>query len=587
MAKKNVEYRISLEDKFTRALKKADRGVDSFEKKVMRAGKTIASFLAGAVIVRATVNLSKKILKLGTDLEQSEIAFETFLGSAEKGKKLLTELQEFANVTPFTNVQVIQSARSLLAYNVEAEKLIPTIKALGDIAAGVGLIKMPNLILAFGQVRAATRLTGMELRQFTEAGVPMLDELSKIMNLPVKVIKEDLIPAGDVPFALVEQALINLTEKGGKFYNLMSKQAKSAAGMWSVFVGKMQLGGMELGKKFLPVVKKTTKGLIELADKFIKITRIPLSKKLESERTEFVGLITSLNDINKSEDDRLKILKEIRDISPELVKGIKKEGEQYTISAEKLRKFNQQQLNRIVIAKKQEAIESFKEKARKAGEKAQDALVKIQEKRAQAIFKISDKNKKDGELVQEILMGNINTETTLGELRKKYGEETAWLLNQAGLQTSKNQKEFIAAQNIAIQSIARRNGLTIEEIGLNDEFFDLIRKFNPLFNAQNRANLTANNLRKEAIKLAKALGVELEGNLLTEGLITAVPGDELKAGITTIKSAAPKTFNINITKLIENFSISTENITETAEGVQEKIVEAMSLALADIQAVAR
>lgn len=588
MAKKNVEYRLSLEDKFTTALNKADRGVTSFEGKIMKAGRAITGFLAGAAVIKATVNLSKKILALGADLEQSEIAFETFLQSAEKGKKLLTELQEFANVTPFTNVQVIQSARSLLAYNIEAEKLIPTIKSLGDIAAGVGLQKMPNLILAFGQVKAATRLTGMELRQFTEAGVPLLDELSKILMKPVKVIKEDLIPAGDVGFALVEQALANLTNKGGRFFNLMAKQAKSATGLWSVFTGKMQLGSMQLGQKFLPIAKKTTKGLIKMADQFIKITRIPLPEKLESERKAFAGLIISLNDANKSEDDRLKIIEQIRDVSPELAEGIKKEGDQYKISTEELRKYNQQQLNRIVIAKKQEEIDEFKLKAAEAGEKAEEQLAGIQEKRAQAIFKISERNRKDGALVQDILMGNINTETKLSELREKFGEETAMLLNRSGLQTSRNQKEFVNAQNIAIQAIAKRNGLTREEIGLNDEFFDLIGKFNPLWNAQNRAQFNANKLQKEANKLAVALGVTLDENT-DKGTVTTtmVPGSELQDGITTIKSAAPKTFNINVQKFIEEFNINTQNITETGEEVKEKVIEALSLGLADIVAISK
>jgi tape measure domain-containing protein len=106
------------------------------------------------------------------------------------------------------------------------------LRSLGDIASGVGMDKLPNLILAFGQVRAATKLTGMELRQFTEAGVPLLEELSNVMGQPVSAI-QDMISEGEVGFPIVQQALQNLTGEGGRFNDLMEKQAQSLGGMWS------------------------------------------------------------------------------------------------------------------------------------------------------------------------------------------------------------------------------------------------------------------------------------------------------------------------------------------------------------------
>lgn len=143
------------------------------------------------VAVTAAAGLGYAMLKSASDMEQTRVAFETMLGSAEKADAFIKDLVNFARTTPFELKGLEQSAKQLLAYGFAQEEVLPNLKALGDIASGVGMDKLPNLILAFGQVKAATKLTGMELRQFTEAGVPLLqaltDELNKTGGAMVKV----------------------------------------------------------------------------------------------------------------------------------------------------------------------------------------------------------------------------------------------------------------------------------------------------------------------------------------------------------------------------------------------------------------
>jgi tape measure domain-containing protein len=170
--------------------------------------------------------------KSASEYEQNRIAFDTMLGSAEKARDMLKQVSEFAMKTPFELPEVVNGAKQLLAYNIEAEKIIPTFNALGNIAAGVGKEKLPQLILAFGQVKAATKLTGMELRQFTEAGVPMLATLGKQMGKTEGEI-QDMVSAGDVKFKDVEKALFGMSEEGGKFFNLMERQSKTFGGTMS------------------------------------------------------------------------------------------------------------------------------------------------------------------------------------------------------------------------------------------------------------------------------------------------------------------------------------------------------------------
>lgn len=139
----------------------------------IKTGLVVASAAAAAGVAM----IGKSALQAAADFEQTTISFEVMLGSASKAKKLLEELQTFAKKTPFNLVELQEATKRLLAYGVEGDKMIDTLGVLGNIASGVGREKLPQLILAFGQVKAATKLTGMELRQFSEAGVPILQAL--------------------------------------------------------------------------------------------------------------------------------------------------------------------------------------------------------------------------------------------------------------------------------------------------------------------------------------------------------------------------------------------------------------------------
>ena len=155
-------------DSFKGGISSLTNAAESFTQKFM--------FGAGIAGVGFTT-LAKQAVDATAAFEQNRIAFETMLGSADKARTLLKELSDFAMKTPFDLPQIVEASQRLLAYNVSAEQIIPTMTMLGNISAGVGRDKLPQLILAFGQVKAATKLTGAELRQFSEAGVPLLQAL--------------------------------------------------------------------------------------------------------------------------------------------------------------------------------------------------------------------------------------------------------------------------------------------------------------------------------------------------------------------------------------------------------------------------
>ena len=225
----------------------------------------IKSSLAGLGIAVgiASAGVGYLLNEAGED-EQTRIAFETMLGSAELAAKKLEELKQFAATTPFELTGLKEASKRLLAFNFSADELIPTLKALGDIASGVGMDKLPQLILAFGQVRAATRLTGMELRQFTEAGVPLLGELAKNLGKTEGQIQE-MIHDKKIGFKDVQKALFALTTGSGRFANLMEKQSHSFLGIISNIKDWINIVAIDIGNELLPVAKDLLNTFMEWA----------------------------------------------------------------------------------------------------------------------------------------------------------------------------------------------------------------------------------------------------------------------------------------------------------------------------------
>lgn len=168
------------------------------------------------------------VVRVRGEFQQLDIALTTMLGSKEKADKLMSEVVQLAATTPFRLTDVGQGAKQLLAYRIESEKVIPTLKAMGDVAAGLS-VPLDRLILNYGQVKTQTKLTGRELRDFNVAGVPLIAELSKNLKVSEDAIS-GMVTAGKIGFADVENAFKTMSGEGGQFANLMDKQMASVTG---------------------------------------------------------------------------------------------------------------------------------------------------------------------------------------------------------------------------------------------------------------------------------------------------------------------------------------------------------------------
>ncbi len=296
MATENVTYTVGLKDLFTSKIKSATTATNQLNDAVKKTQNTIASSkigaeasgglgaaLGGAVAIGGIVAFGKKVLDAGSFVEQLGVSFETMLGSKERSDKLISEIQNFALKTPFELQDVAQGAKALLAYGISAEKLIPDLKILGDISAGVGTDKLPQLILAFGQVKTATKLTGNELRQFTEAGVPIIAALAKhFKKADAEIV--NMVHDGKVGFADVEQSLKSLTDQGGQFFNLMEKQSETTSGKISNLSDAFTKLASNIFEKVKPAVDVLVIGLTAVLNDISDI----LSGEIFSEKSKFL-----------------------------------------------------------------------------------------------------------------------------------------------------------------------------------------------------------------------------------------------------------------------------------------------------------
>lgn len=194
------------------------------------------------------------LLREAGDFEQIEIAFETLTQSQVKAKKLITDLTLFALKTPFQLKGLFTASTQLLAYGVEAENMIDTLTALGNIAAGVGKSKLPQLTLAFGQVRTAGKLRGQEVRQFSEAGVPIIEAIATELGVAASAV-QSMVEKGQVNFDITNKALQNLANGTGRFTGLMEKQSLTLLGMLSNLKDGFQILAIAIGGTLVPEAK--------------------------------------------------------------------------------------------------------------------------------------------------------------------------------------------------------------------------------------------------------------------------------------------------------------------------------------------
>lgn len=246
----------------------------------------------GAVGAAAAVGTGFGV-KYASDLQQTQVGFETMLGSGEKAKAFLGELQAFAAKTPFEFPDLAKSASRLTAVGVETSKVIPLMSALGDSTAamGTGSEGIQRAVTALGQMQQKGKITGEEMMQLTEAGIPAWDALATKMGVSVPEAQAK-VTAGQ---GKVNDLMEALGERAGpamqKVNGMMEKQSQTLGGLFSTLKDTV---GQSLGTIAQPMVEGLTKalpGLTTTIDSVLKTIGGPLAAFSGEILTTFVNLL--------------------------------------------------------------------------------------------------------------------------------------------------------------------------------------------------------------------------------------------------------------------------------------------------------
>lgn len=251
-------------------IEKSMKNVSNGSKGLMNSFDQLKRSIASVFSIQAISGYFNKLVTIRGEFEMQSRSLEVLLQNKDKANELWNQTVQLAIKSPFTVKQLVTYTKQLAAYRIESEKLYETNKMLADVSAGLG-VDMDRLILAFGQVKAANFLRGTELRQFSEAGVNLLDELAKRFT----ALEGRAVSVGDVfervskrmvSFADVEAVLKTITSEGGIFYQMQEKQAETLRGQIMNLKDQIDLMFNAIGQDnegFLKGLISTVKTLVE------------------------------------------------------------------------------------------------------------------------------------------------------------------------------------------------------------------------------------------------------------------------------------------------------------------------------------
>ena len=228
--------------------------------------KKVIGVLGGVTALKAFV---AEMVNVRGQFQDLEISFGTMLKSKEKADKLMAELVDIAAKTPFDLQGIASSAKQMLAYGSSVENVGKELVMLGNVAAGVGA-QLGDIAYLYGTLRTQGRAYAVDIRQFAGRGIPIYEELAKVMGRNKDEIS-DLVSQGKVGFKEVEQAFQNMTKEGGMYFNLMENRSKSLTGQISNLGDAWDSMLNEMGKKGEGVFYTSISAAKELIENYEKV----------------------------------------------------------------------------------------------------------------------------------------------------------------------------------------------------------------------------------------------------------------------------------------------------------------------------
>lgn len=223
----------------------------------------------GLYSIYAAQNFLRAVVDIGGELENQKIAMASILQDEGKATTIFNQIKKLAVASPFGVMDLNQYAKQLSAYSIPYNELYDTMKRLADISAGVG-VDMGRIILAYGQIKAAKFLKGTELRQLTEANIPMVDKLAeRFSKLEGRIVSAgevlDMISKKKVTFEDVKDVLWELTDDGGMFHNMQEVLSESVKSKWKNLADAIDIMLGDIAESMGSPLKWTAESLTTLA----------------------------------------------------------------------------------------------------------------------------------------------------------------------------------------------------------------------------------------------------------------------------------------------------------------------------------
>lgn len=432
--------------------------------------RRIATTLGQIGVGASLVGLVKQIAQTRGEFQQLEVAFTTLLQSKEKADALMAQMVELSAKTPFDLQGVASGARQLLAYGFAAEDVTDVLTRLGNVAAGLGL-NLQDLTWLYGTTAVQGRLYTRDVMQFQSRGIDLAGELATMLGKTRAEISQ-MVTEGKIGFPEVQKAIENMTNEGGKFYNLMQEQSKTITGLISNLGDAIDVMFNDIGKSQEGVITDVLKGTISLVENYQKVLDIliPLVSAYGAYKAALIGiaaaqrvrttiaatqaiweqskaltaaaragrvfntvikanplglflsivsgvvaalsvfvnrtdelnraigeneqaiinegkqvnaLVAKLTDANTAERARKEALEQLRSLQPEIVRGVDNEAEATKILTERLAAYNEEQVKRLVLARKNDELSA-------AAQRYDDARAEAQERELTAQKQIEE-----------------------------------------------------------------------------------------------------------------------------------------------------------------------------------------------------
>lgn len=247
--------------------KEAEQEGNRMDAAFRRVGKTIV----GVFTVQQAAQFARQIVNVRGEIESLEKSFEILAGK-EYGRRLFNDIKDFAVKTPMQMNDLAKGAQMLLSFNIAAEEVMPTLRALGDISMGDAQ-RFNSLTLAFAQMSSTGKLMGQDLLQMINAGFNPLSVISEQTGKSIGTLKEEMA-AGAISADMIKKAFMDATAEGGKFHGMLETQSKGIQGSISNLEGAVQDMFNKIGEQSQGIITGSIQAATEFVQNYEEVGRV-------------------------------------------------------------------------------------------------------------------------------------------------------------------------------------------------------------------------------------------------------------------------------------------------------------------------